>query len=500
VAIACVCVYAVLAPGTEATTDARTPNTVPPPDPNGVQLALTGGHLAVPKFFFGLSVEANELPTYEASPRLFDRFLAMVRPRDGSKMLLRIGGKSTDDAYWKVTPPPGTPHWVFELGDPWLSQLAALVRSQDLRVMLDVNLAVHSPAMAADFGHDVARSLPGGRLFALGIGNEPDLYHLQPRLQQERITSTLASTPPDWATTYSPSAYQDDYRAYAQALLSSNPHTPLVGPDTTSSTPSWIAALSSLTKAGPSLITMHRYAYSSCYKPGSPFYPTVPRLLKQSASGGLATRLRKALQIATDSGMGLRVTELNSISCGGQAGVADTFATALWAPDALFELMKAGIAGVNWHIRPTLHNAPFHLLSSGFEAMPELYGLALFNQMIGKGSQLELLQQVNPAHRNLKAWAVRTGKTLQLLLINKDARADTVQLDAAPLTTTPARISRLAARSLGAQSGVSLGGRVIGPDARWHGSRVTSTVRPAAGFYRFTVKPYSAELIRLAYR
>jgi hypothetical protein len=463
-----------------------------------ITLSLTGEHQPVPHSFFGLSVEANELPTYEAAARLFGRFLSMVRPDDGSRMLLRVGGKSTDAAYWKVAP-SGAPPWVYELGDSWLSQLAALVRREDLRVMLDLNLAVHSPAMAAQFAGDAAKALPRGRLVGLGIGNEPDLYHQQLGLQKERINTTLASTPLDWAVGYSPTAYQDDYRSYAQSLSASNPHTPLVGPDTTSSTPSWISALSELTRAGPSMITMHRYAYSSCYKPGSPFYPTVPKLMLTSASAGLAVRLHRALGIATAAGLPLRVTELNSISCGGQAGVADTFATALWAPDALFELMKAGIAGVNWHIRPTLHNAPFHLTSQGFDAMPELYGLALFNQMIGHRSELERLKQANPSRLNLKSWAVRTGKSLKLLLINKGPTPATVQLTGSGLSGRPAEVSLLKARSLTSQTGISLGGRQIGSDARWHGSRQTRPVRARAGLYHFGIRPYSAQLIRLSY-
>ncbi len=463
-----------------------------------IKLSLSGEQRAVPKSFFGLSVEADDLPTYEDAGKLFYRFLSMVRPRDNSAMLLRIGGKSTDAAYWKVAP-VGTPPWVFELGDSWLSQLVGLVKRENLRVMLDLNLAVHSPAMGAQFAHDAARALPRGRLAALGIGNEPDLYHHQLGLQKERISSTMPTTPLDWAVGYSPTSYQDDYRAYAQALLAQTPHVPLVGPDTTSSTPSWIAALSELTRAGPSMITMHRYAYSSCYKPGSRFYPTVPGLMLNSATAGLAVRLRRALEIATDAGLPLRVTELNSISCGGQDGVANTFATALWAPDALFELMKAGIAGVNWHIRPTLHNAPFHLDSSSFEAMPELYGLAVFNRMIWPHSELELLHQANPSRLSVKSWAVRTGKTLRVLLINKGATPAQVNLSALGLSGRPAHVSLLKARSLTAQSGISLAGQVIGTDARWHGKPVTASVRPRGGVYGFHVRPYSAQLIRLTY-
>ena len=45
------------------------------------------------------------------------------------------------------------------------------------------------------------------------------------------------------------------------------------------------------------------------------------------------------------------MTELNSVTCGGLRGVSDSFATALWAPDALFEMLRAGVDGVNIHVR-----------------------------------------------------------------------------------------------------------------------------------------------------
>lgn len=471
--------------------------TTPGGGPKTMRLKLVGEARSIPRSFFGLSVEANELPTMESAGSVFRRFISLVRPRDGSTMMLRIGGKSTDDAFWKVTP-ISQPRWVFELTDPWLSQLAAFVKREDLNVMLDLNLPVHAPAMAAQFASAAAASLPHGHLIGLGVGNEPDLYHQQLNLERERVPSTLSSTPQTWAEGYTPAAYQADYRTYAQALLAAVPRIPLVGPDTTSSTPTWIAALSTLPKAGPSMITMHRYAFSTCFKPGSSFYPTIPGLLGQGASAGIAGRLRKALTIATSAGLPLRVTELNSISCGGNEGVANAFVTALWAPDALFELMQSGVAGVNWHVRPQLRNAPFHLVRGGIAPQPELYGLAVFNRMISKGSQLEKLKVSNPGKQNVKAWAVRSGRQLKLLLINKGGEPATVQLDGTGLSRAPARLIRLKAPSLTANTGVSLGGQVIGSDARWHGTQVTESVREAHLGYTFKVRPYSADLIRLS--
>ena len=449
----------------------------------------------VPHSFFGLSAEYNELPIYEHSPTLFDRFMSLVRPQDGSRLLFRIGGKSADDAYWE-TPTGDAPRWVFELGPSWLAPVARLARREHLGVMLDLNLAVHSPDMAAAFAGAAEAALPRGALAGLAIGNEPDLYHHQPHLALERVATTIPSTPTDWPLIYTTSEYRDDFRAYARALHHAVPGVPLDGPDITSSTPKWVSAISDLGVFTPQLITMHRYAFSTCYPPGSPFYPTIPKLLGQGATVGLATRLRRALTIAQDHAIPLRITELNSISCGGNRGVANSFATALWAPDALFELMAGGVAGVNWHIRPQLLNAPFHLTSSGFKAEPELYGLALFARMIGPQSDLLAVNAPAFDRDQLKVWAVRSKKYLNVLLINKGTRRIEARLNVTGTFRGQAMMQRLTAPRIDAENGVRLDGQWIGPDALWHGLKETIPVAGAGGVYRLPVSSYSAELVQ----
>ena len=75
------------------------------------------------------------------------------------------------------------------------------------------------------------------------------------------------------------------------------------------------------------------------------------------------------------AGLPFRLTEVNSVTCGGVPGVSDTFATALWAPDTLFELLRAGVDGVNVHVRTDAINAAFAFKRSGLVARPLLYGL-----------------------------------------------------------------------------------------------------------------------------
>ena len=48
----------------------------------------------------------------------------------------------------------------------------------------------------------------------------------------------------------------------------------------------------------------------------------------------------------------MRIDELNSVSCGAVPEVSNTFASALWALNTLFEMARVGIRGVNIHTFP----------------------------------------------------------------------------------------------------------------------------------------------------
>jgi hypothetical protein len=194
--------------------------------------------------------------------------------------------------------------------------------------------------------------------------------------------------------------------------------------------------------------------------------------------------------------MSLRLTEVNSISCGGNRGVADSFATALWAPDALFEMIEAGVDGVSWHVRPGTLNAPFRFSPKGIEPLPELYGLAIFAQMTHGPASVLRPAIAAPAAAHLKAWAVRRRGVVNLLLINKGGRAAAVRIPARR-GGRPALIRRLTAPGPRATSGVRFAGMYVGEDGRWHAHEVLVRARPAGGFYHLLVPAYSAALVTL---
>ena len=149
----------------------------------------------VPASFIGVSVEYNELPAFERSPA-FPRLLRQLASRGSGPLILRVGGQSADDTYWPFLRRPSDPapyrlSHSLTLSPGWLSGLASLVRAAKVRVMLNLNLAAHSPEMAAQFTAAALRALPAHTVSALELGNEPDLY----QVGMVGFTSRPAQTP-----------------------------------------------------------------------------------------------------------------------------------------------------------------------------------------------------------------------------------------------------------------------------------------------------------------
>jgi hypothetical protein len=438
-------------------------------------------------------MEYDEMPVYAREGLLFDRAMSLFGPRDGTRMLVRIGGRSADHTYWE-TPPPKNPKHLIEIGQNWMDELNVLVRRDRLRVILDLNLAVDSPTLETNFARAALAVLPRFSLAGLEIGNEPDLYWRVPPLWEARVPSTLPGTPSRWAVNYSPPDYRRDYIAYARRLTAKLPGIPLGGPAIAYNTRAWLLAVDHLGSLGPRFITIHRYPGSNCLPSNSPSYPTIPLILNESSSAGLAGSIRDAATFAHTRREALRLTEVGSIACGGIRGVANSFATALWAPDMLFEMIRAGVDSVSWHIRPRRLNAPWEPTKNGIQPMPELYGLAAFAQMIRPGA--ELLNSTVSSALHVKGWAVRTPHGMSVLMINKGARPAYVTLR---LGTGNRRavMRRLRAPRLGTEHGVTFGGQFIGSDALWHGQPVATMIQGRSGKYGLALPGYSAALVRV---
>ena len=309
------------------------------------------------------------------------------------------------------------------------------------------------------------------------------------------MASSNRATPKDWWHAYSPGDYRHDYLGYARAIRAADPGVTLGAPDITYPLPDWMSAVSGLGRLGPRYVAIHMYGSSICWKPTNPLWPTIPRLLYGSDMIRLQGIIGKGVAFAHSHGMQMRVTEFNSVSCGGNPGVANAFATALWAPDALFTFMQGGVTAVNMHIRPSTVNSPFHFNKAGLLPRPELYGLALFAQMThGPATLLDFHRRpARPSCTSRRGRFARAGRSACCCSTTEAAPAR-VALNVHG-AHRPATVRRLTAPRAGATSGIRFAGQWIGSDGRWHGHEVQSHASPTRDGYRVEVPGYSAALV-----
>jgi hypothetical protein len=154
------------------------------------------------------------------------------------------------------------------------------------------------------------------------------------------------------------------------------------------------------------------------------------------------------------------------------------------------------VNGVSWHIRPELPNAPFHITPHGIAALPELYGLALFEQMLGPRPVLEHLEVRHMSPPGLKVWAVDTAVGMRVLALDKGSSPVTVDIRD-PGASGSGTLARLLAPALADEGGVTLAGQWIGADGRWHGHRVITVVPQQGGAYQFSLAPYTGAILSL---
>jgi Glycosyl hydrolase family 79 C-terminal beta domain len=466
---------------------------------SGPVLAATVGATAtgqaMPRGFLGLSLEYKAVHQYAGrnplaiNPVLIQliRYLA-----PGQAPVLRIGGDSTDSTWWPTRGVIQRGGISYALTKGWLRTTRALAVDLGAKLIMGINLASGRPALAATEAGAILQGIGRRYIDALEVGNEPDLYGAFAWYRDRRGRVVHARS-----RRYSLSSYTKEFWRFRAVL----PRLPLVGPSFSSLT--WLSGLGHFlaTEKSVRTVTIHRYPlHNSTTDPSNPTYPSIPDLLADTASSGLAQQLAPYVRVAHGRGLPFRVDEMNSVSGAGHAGVSDTFASALWVLDALFNMAAVGVDGVNIH---TLPNAGYELFTFsnpayGWQAFvhPEYYGMLLFAQAFPPGARL--LPVSSPAGP-VKVWATagRDGRT-RVVLINKDPTTPaTVQLSL-PQASGPASLERLTAPSLAATNGVTLAGQTFG-DSTQTGTLVgvpqTETVSPVGGSYAVDLPAGSAAML-----
>jgi hypothetical protein len=452
------------------------------------------GHAIAPGFV-GLSLEYYTMPAYlgrgtHAINPLLAPLIRALAP--GQSPVLRIGGDSTD---WTWAPTPGLsrpPGIRFTLTRDWISAMRALVRATDAHLILGINLEANRPALAATEARMLTSGIGRRHIAAFELGNEPELYGSF-GWYRTRQGLSVPGRPPSY-----------DYASYARDVARTAaelPALPLAGPA--------IGGQQWIDYTGPfvantrrlRIVTLHRYALQRCYLPAiSDLHPTIPHLLADAASAGLATGVAQYAAIAHARGLPLRIDEINSVSCGGARGVSNTFAAALWALNTMFELASVGVDGVNVH---TFARARYGLFSFSHRSSrwrahvaPEYYGLMLFARAAPPNSRLLAVRGARPA--TLNAWATQApDRQVRVILINDSAsRRETVALKTT--LATRATLIRLQAPALNATAGITLDGQRFATNSTTAllAGRVSSVAVSRSRYgYVITVPPASAAML-----
>jgi hypothetical protein len=443
---------------------------------------------SVPPRFLGLSFEV-------ASLRQIARFggagnlVALLRSLGPG--VLRFGGVTADTRMAWTAPGQPPPPWASgSLSASDLRSVARLASESGWSVLLTIGLGHFDPAAAAAEAAAASAAL-GNSLAGIELGNEADAYGRH----------GLRETPWTYAQ------YVAESRTYRRAIAAAAPGIPLAGPDVSGSAVFRNWGRAEAAQLRPTLLTGHHYPLGCHQLPP----PSIARLLSEETRLAEDVSLARYMRVARASGIRFRMDETNSVSCGGSAGVSDTFASALWAASYIARSMAAGVAGINFHgdpancggYAPLCASTPELLAAGELSARPEWYALLLTRALVGDRALPTALDSpgASAAHRpdlSVSSFLAPDGR-VHVVVVDADppGSAGVLLRVHAPSRYAEARVLTLTAPSPSAVSGVQLGGRSVALDGSWSEPSGLPSVPRRGDTITLAVAPSSAQLLTL---
>jgi len=469
------------------------------PAPMTVQIEPHELGAPIPPGFLGLAMEYPALAAYAgADPHAVNPVFVQLIHNLAAHPVLRIGGDSTDWTWWPVPGRRRPPGVNFNLTRNWLATAKALAQATDAHLILGINLEANSSTIASAEARALLSGIGRRRVHALEIGNEPDLYGVFP------WNHTRAGRPiPGRPASYGFNKFSGEFTRVRRAL----PPVSLAGP--ASSDFSWLPDLPRFLASEPNVreVTYHRYPLNRCIQTrSSASYPTVPNLLTRDSTLRLMRVVAPYIASAHRHGVSFRVDEMNGVTCGGVWGISDTFASALWALNAMYVVARSGANGVNIQTSP-FPGTPNELFTFRHQAgrwlasvRPEYYGLMMFADAAPPGSRF--LQVTASSSGPVHSWATLTPNgQVHVVLINDSLKSARSVLVRPATPSASAALQRLQAPSPYATHEITLAGHSFdSPSATGALSGPSSipVLKPAHGEYTVQVPAASAAVLTIS--
>jgi hypothetical protein len=298
----------------------------------------------MPADFVGLSYEVQQLtdPGFfsAANQGLVEQFRKL-----SSKGVLRLGGNTSEFAYWKPTPDspePEHPKTREVVGEPKpeyypvteeaVRNLAGFLKATGWSCLYGIGMGTNTPERAAAEAEFAAKTL-GASLKYFQIGNEVDMFDRHLR------------DPKTWSA----KTYLDEWLTLARAITARVPQAQFGIPDVAAN----VAWLTEIAEMWPSVenpphvttLTHHHYFGGPATNPAV----NIPNLLSAATMAKVQKTADTATAAASKMHVRVRMTEGNTCYRGGKPGVSDVFAAALWAADYSLRLASNNYLGINLH-------------------------------------------------------------------------------------------------------------------------------------------------------
>lgn len=339
-------------------------------------------------------------------------------------------------------------------------------------------------------------NMPIGSLAGIVLGNEPD----------GACSATYGANYAAFKTKW------DTYRAGINGLVGAsnlNFMAPSFGGEL--SNVGYRGNLNSFVTAEASVLSVgsqHWYALNNTSAGCGGNTPTISQLLAPGAAtpATIDSNFPSYVTNAHAQGLPFRVSEMNSVVCGGFSGVSNTFAASLWLTDAMFNLANMGVDGVGifsdigdfydlfgFTIGGT---APNKTYTVSF-IRPEYYGFMMFQEATQRLAKL--VPCTITTSSNVTCWAtIDDMSTVRVVLINKD------QVATGNVTITlagygQAQLKLLTAPAVTSTTGVTYGGQTFdgSTDGNLVGANTSTLITPSGTSYTFAMAKASAAMLTL---
>jgi len=409
----------------------------------------------MPEDFVGLSYEVQQLtdPSFFSAENtgLIREFKAL-----SSRGVLRLGGNTSEFAYWKPTPGSAEPEHpgIREVeGEPKaqyyavtpeaVRNLASFLKATGWTCLYGIGMGTNTPARATEEAEFAAKTL-GASLQYFQIGNEVDMF------------SRHLRDPKTWG----PKSYLDEWLAIARAITVRVPGARFGLPDVAGNI-SWLSEIANLWHSienPPHVTTLtHHYYFGG---PATNPEVNIPRLLSPETMARVQKTVDTAAAAADKMSARVRMTECNTCYRGGKPGVSDVFAAALWSADYSLLLASNNYSGINLHggtgksvansvggslpgdgllkdkgetpeqiaAHPHPFYTPIATFGSDYMMEPVAYGLKFAGALSG-GSFLkgDFSSRLQAAGVDATAYAAKLpGDKTSVIVLNKDSEKDLV--------------------------------------------------------------------------